>query len=230
VPTTFCVSDLAALGLSKAPGSYIHEDLLNYEVGVKSRPNGWTAINMSAFYIKWNDLQQYFVLPTCGFSFTTNVGKARSYGGELELAVRPTPPLKIELAGGYTNATLTQSIASLGIHNGTLVQGVPRWNGSLAVAYERTVSQTTNAFVRVNYVYTGASHGALRASDADYNRPAYGLAGASLGIVRSRLDVEVYAKNLFNEQKIIQTPDHATVPVGFTLRPRTAGVAASYKF
>jgi len=230
VPTSFCGGDLAALGLNNAPSAYVHEDLWNYEVGVKSRPNDWASINLSAFYIKWDNLQQYFVLPTCGFAFTTNVGRARSYGSEVEFTARPIPSVTLELAGGYTNATLTQAVPSLGITAGTPVEGAPRWGGSGAIGYERTLSPSTKGFARLNYVYTGTSHGALVATDVDYNRPAYGLAGASLGFTRFGWDVELYAKDLFDDRKIIQTPAHATLPVGFTLRPRTIGVAVSGKF
>lgn len=230
VPAQFCASDLAALGLTKAPSAYGHEDLWNFEAGLKSRPSEWASLNASGFYINWNQLQQYFALPICGYSFTTNLGKARSYGAELEFTVRPLASLTIELTGGYTHATLTEAIPSIGIRSGTAVEGVPRVSGAGAIGYERTLFSDFKGFARFNYTYTGASHGAVLVSDADYDRPSYGLAGASLGVERSAWDVQAYARNLFDDRKIIQTPDHATLPVGFTLRPRTVGIAASYRF
>lgn len=230
VPTQFCAKDLANLGLAVAPSAYTHEDLLNYEVGVKSQPVKWASINASAFYIKWNSLQQSFSLPTCGFAFSTNVGAARSFGGELEMTVRPTSALTFNAAGGYTNATLTQAVPILGIQHGTPIEGVPRWNGTVAGEFRRPLTASFSGFLRGNYNYTGASHGTLRVSDADYNRPAYGLAGASLGTTHGDWEFGIYATNLFNDQKVIQTPDHATLPVGFTLRPRTVGVSASGRF
>ena len=230
VPAEFCANDLAALGMTKAPNAYVHEDLWNYEAGVKSRPRDWAAINASGFFINWDGLQQYFILPVCGYSLTTNVGKARSYGAELEFTVRPVSSLTIELSGGYTHATLTQAIPSLGIRSGTAVEGVPRWTASGALGYDRPLSADVDGFAQFNYTYTGPSHGAVVVTDADYNRPAYGLAGASLGVARLGWSVELYAKNLFDDRKVIQTPDHATLPVGFTLRPRTVGIAVSGKF
>ena len=230
VPTQFCSGDLANLGMSAAPNAYVHEDLRNYEVGVKTRPDSRASLDMSAFYISWDHLQQYFVLPTCGFTFSTNVGSARSYGGELQLSIRPVDSLTLQVAGGYTNATLTQAVAVLGIQQGTPVEGVPRWNGTVSGDYEHALNASLTGFVRLNYNYTGSSHGALLTTDADYNRPDYSLVGGSIGIIRSDWQVQLYAKNLFNDRKIIQTPDHATLPVGYPLAPRTIGLSFSGRF
>jgi len=230
VPTQFCAGDLANLGLAAAPHAYSHENLWNYEFGVKSQPARWATINASAFYIKWDKLQQSFNLPICGFSFSTNVGSARSYGGDLELTVRPTSELTLSATSGYTNATLTEPVTSLGIERGTPVEGAPRWNASAAGEFKRPLTPDLSGFLRANYNYTGSSHGALLVSDPDYNRPSYDLVGASFGVTHRDWEFGVYATNLFNEQKIIQTPDHASLPVGYTLRPRTIGVSASGKF
>jgi outer membrane receptor protein involved in Fe transport len=230
VPTQFCAGDLANLGLTAAPSAYSHEDLWNYEAGVKSQPARWAAINASGFYIKWDKLQQSFNLPTCGFAFSTNVGSARSYGAELELTMRPTPELTLSGTTGYTNATLTEPVASIGIERGTPVEGVPRWNASAAAEWKRPLAADLSGFVRGNYNYTGASHGALLTSDPDYLRPSYDLVGASFGVALHDWEFGVYATNLLDEHKIIQTPDHADLPVGYTLRPRTVGISASGKF
>ena len=230
VPTQFCSGDLANLGLTAAPNAYVHEDLRNYEVGVKTRPDNRVSLDASAFYITWDHLQQYFVLPTCGFTFSENVGAARSYGGELQLAVRPLNALTLQVAVGYTNATLTQPIAGLGVQQGTPVEGVPRWNGTVSGDYEHELNASLTGFLRLNYNYTGSSHGALLTTDADYNRPDYSLVGGSIGVIRSDWEMQLYAKNLFNDRKIIQTPDHATLPVGYPLTPRTIGLSVSGRF
>ena len=230
IPLQFCAGDLANLGLSAAPDAYHHEDLWNYEVGVKTRPDSRVSIDTSLFYISWDRLQQFFVLPTCGFTFSMNVGTARSYGGELQVAVRPVDALTLQLAGGFTNATLTQPVPALGVEQGTEVEGVPRWNGTLSADYERELNTSLTGFLRLNYNYTGSSHGSLLSTDADYNRPAYTLAGGSVGVSRDNWELQLYAKNLFDDRKIIQTPDHATLPVGFPLAPRTVGMSVSGKF
>jgi iron complex outermembrane recepter protein len=230
VPAEFCAADLAALGLKQAPASYGHDELWNYELGVKALASARLAINASVFDIHWDRLQQNFALPDCGFYFSANVGSARSYGTELDVTYMPLPALTLAAAGGYTNAVLTQAVSSLGLQAGERVEGVPEFSGSASADYNVPLTAAASWFLRANYTYTGDSHGSLVPTDPDYRRPAYGVAGASTGVKLQRWEVSLYAKNLLNNEEIIQTPDHATVPVGFTLRPRTIGVAVSGHF
>jgi iron complex outermembrane receptor protein len=227
---SFCDSDLANLGLTAAPGSYGHDSLWNYELGVKARPTGRVSVNTAVFYDRWSQLQQSIALPTCGSGFTTNLGAARSYGAEADVTALLAEGLTASVSGGYTHATLTDSVPSMNIAAGARVEGVPDWSSTASLEYRRNITAALGGVVRGNYSYVGNSHGTLVATDPDYQRPAYGLAGASIGAVYNEWEISIYAKNLFNEQKIIQTPSHATVPIGFVLMPRTIGLSVSGKF
>ena len=230
VPAKFCAADLAALGLTEAPASYTHDELWNYEAGVKARPSGQLAIDGAVYYIKWDKLQQGFYLPTCGLGFTQNVGSARSYGTELDLTYKPVSALTLTAAAGYTNAELSQSVAALGLQAGEQLEGVPTYSGSASGEYRQPLAANATGFFRANYSYTGNSHGTLNPSDPDYRRAAYGVTGASVGVTLQTWDISLYAKNLFDNQEIIQRPNRASLPTGFTLRPRTIGLAISATF
>jgi len=230
VSTKFCAPDLERLGVTQSPPSYQHDQLWNYELGVKARPTNQLAIEGAVYYIKWDKLQQSFYLPTCGLGFTQNVGAARSYGTELSLTYRPFSQLALMASGGYTNAQLTQDVALAGIRAGEQVEGVPDYSGSASVEYRRPLNSDTAGFLRANYSYTGNSHGTLTPTDPDYRRPAYGVAGASVGVTVQSWEFSFYTKNLFNNQEIIQRPNRASVPTGFTLRPRTIGLSVSATF
>ena len=54
----------------------------------------------------WSDIQQATLLPICGISFTTNAGKARINGAEIEISGKPFAevPLSIQLGLGHTDA------------------------------------------------------------------------------------------------------------------------------
>jgi len=230
VSTTFCGPDLQALGITQAPPAYQHDQLWNYELGVKAHPTSQLAVEGAVYYIKWDKLQQSFYLPTCGLGFTQNVGAARSYGTELSFTYRPFSELTLMASGGYTNAQLTQDVALAGIRAGEEIEGVPDYSGSASAEYRRPLSANAAGFLRGNYSYTGNSHGTLTSTDPDYRRPAYGVAGASLGVTLQRWELALYARNLFNNQEIIQRPNRASVPTGFTLRPRTIGLSISASF
>jgi len=224
---SFCDSDLANLGLTKAPDAYGHDSLWNYELGTKLRPTGAIAINTSVFYDRWSQLQQSIALPDCGSGFTTNLGAAVSYGVESDVTARVIQGMTVSASAGYTHATLSDSIPTMDIQAGSRVEGVPQWNGSVSIEYERPLSQMVSGVIRANYNYVADSHGTLIATDPDYFRPAYGIAGASIGALYRNWEISLFAKNLFNEQKIIQTPSHADVPIGYVLPPRTIGLSIS---
>ena len=222
-----CDAELAALGLTKGPGSYEHDSLWNYEVGTKWRPAGSVAINADVFYDKWSQLQQQINLNICGNSFTTNLGSARNYGAEIDVSARPIAGLTTSLAGGYNNSRLETAVPSMGIQAGAHVEGVPDWNASASFEYRHPVTDTMAGVIRGNYTFVAASYGTLNPTDPDYNRPGYGLAGASIGVIFSKWEISLFAKNLFNDQTVIQTPDHASVPLGYVPTPRTVGVTVS---
>jgi iron complex outermembrane recepter protein len=222
-----CDAELAALGLTKGPGSYAHDSLWNYEVGTKWRPSGNVAINADVFYDKWSQLQQQIDLNNCGAVFTTNLGSARNYGAEIDVTARPIAGLTTSLAGGYNNSRLQTAVPSMGIQAGAHVEGVPDWNASTSIEYQHPVAGTMVGVIRGNYTFVAASYGALNPTNPDYNRPGYGLAGASIGAIFSKWEISLFAKNLFNDQKIIQTPNHAAVPLGYVPTPRTVGVTIS---
>ena len=52
----------------------------------------------------------------------------------------------------------------------------------------------------------------------------------NLGVNLGRFEVSLFAKNLANNTTILQSPTINSVTVGYTLRPRTLGVAVQAKF
>ena len=225
-----CAGDLAAIGLTKGPDSYKHDSLWNYEVGTKARPSNALLISADVFYDRWSQIQQTIPLSVCGQSFNTNLGSATSYGTEIEATAQPIYGLTLALSGGYTHATLNSAIPALSVQAGTHVEGVPEWSTNASVEYRRNISDSIEGVIRGNYAFVGASHGAFDPNNPDYNRPSYGLAGGSIGVVWHRWEVSAFVKNLFDEQKIIQTPDHASLPIGYVLTPRTVGISVNGSF
>ena len=99
VPSGPCGADLEAIGRTASPASYGSDRLWSFEAGARTTalPFGMT-LSASAFQIDWRDIQQQIALPTCGFSFVDNLGRARNRGVEVELDVNPTSALR--LSGG----------------------------------------------------------------------------------------------------------------------------------
>lgn len=230
IPTDVCAADFKNLNLASAPTSFDPDKLWSYEIGSKSRLfDNRLSMNLAAFYIDWDHLQQDIQLPICGFDFETNVGKAKSYGVEFEIKGKPTSSLLLGFSGGYTNATLTTNVPSIGAVAGQSVQGVPKYNLTLTAQYDFNISGDYYGFVRGAGHWIGGSHGTLTPTDPDYVRPAYNTFDASVGASYGHWELSLFAKNLFNTDKTIQKPNVQFVNEGYSVRPRTIGLSLSGK-
>ena len=231
VPASACASDLAGFGLTSAPTDYQPDSLWNYEAGAKGRFfDHKLSLNASAYDIKWNQIQIDVPLQTCGFDYTANVGRAESYGLETEARWRAGRSLTLGASGQYNHAAFTRAIAGLGIADGDAVPGVPEWSVNLDADYERNLADDITGFIRANWQFTGKSHGTFVRSNPDYERPAYDLAGASVGITGVNWEMSLFVKNLFDDKKIIQRPSDNYAPEGYTPTPRIIGLAANRSF
>ena len=227
IPLSICGAELNGLGLAKAPSSFGSDSLWSYEVGNKSRfLNNRLAINAAAYYIDWKNIQVDRAL-SCTFDYETNAGKARSTGLELEVKAKPTPDLTIDLAAGYTNAYLVEANEALGSQAGQKVPGAPKFNATLGGEYRYTISGTTDGFARLTAHWTGSSYGTAHVGDSDYQRPAYATVDASVGVNFEKWQVSLFAKNLANNDKVIQRPNVQFFQEAYRLVPRTIGVNVS---
>ena len=241
--TAIVLQDLHDIGLpASIPDAFKPDSLLSYEVGSKSRLlDNRLSLNVAAFYIDWKNIQQDVVLPASGFDFETNVGKAKSYGLEIEGRYRATDALTLNAAASWTRATFAEDQPALGTTDGTPtgplnvrkgdpVQGVPRYSARLGFEYRFASGGPGQAFVRGSGQWTGSSHGSFIRNSSDYIRPGYFNADAAAGMTFDKWEFSVFAKNLFNNDKVIQRPSVQGVDEAFYLRPRTVGLTASYEF
>ncbi len=232
VPTTICASDLASVGLSGAPTSYGSDKLWSYETGAKSRFfDNRLSVNGAVYYIVWNQIQQTISLPTCGYTITTNVGNAESYGTELEVVGKPLPSLTLSARGSLNHATLTSVVAqSVGASEGDKILNSPDWTMTLGAEYNHPVWNDNVGFIRADYDWTGRSRGAFQYNNPDYERPVYSVLNASVGVQLDTWKVSLYGKNILNDTKIIQHPQILFLPEAYTVRPPTIGLQVSTSF
>ncbi len=231
VPAVQCAVDLNAFGLTQAPDTYRSDKVWNYEIGAKGLYfDRTTSLNASLYDIEWDQIQLDVPLKTCGFDFIANLGHARSYGTEVELLQKVGRSLTLGLTGQYNHDTFTQDVAGLGITKGDMVPGAPRWSYGVTTDYAHNLTGALGGFFRANWQYVGTSHGTFVQGNPDYLRTSYGLLGLSLGVNTGLWEVSLYAKNLLNEKKIIQSPADNFVAQGYTPVPRIIGVTGNVRF
>ncbi|HVJ52683.1 MAG TPA: TonB-dependent receptor [Aliidongia sp.] len=232
-PNNACQPDYDALGVTNPPVSYNPDKLWSYEVGSKALLADRTlAVNTALYYIDWQSIQQTINLPTCGFNFTSNVGDAESYGGELDLRYKPPilHGLTLGVQGSLQRAVITSTTNPQTAAVGEKVLNSPDWTLTVSADYNFPITENMVAFIRSDYDWTGRSHGSFQQDNSNFSDPQYGVFNASVGIDTGSFQVSLYAKNLFNDQTIIQRPQINTVIEGYTVRPLTIGLNVSKQF
>src|SRR5450432_4034560 len=143
--------------LVNQPAYYSPDDLWSVELGEKAKFNDRRfTVNADVFYVKWHNIQQLIVL-SCGYPYNTNVGQAKAYGPELEMAAKLTDEITADLSGAYTQSYIydAKTTPGLPISNGTRVTNIPKYTGNLAVTYESTLHQDYRFTFRVAESYVG---------------------------------------------------------------------------
>lgn len=230
-----CVTELANLGLT--PGNSFESDTVwNYETGAKTVwADGKLTANVAGYYIDWNNIQQELQLQ-CGFSFSTNFGKATSKGAELELRAAPIRGLDVGVAVGYINATLSEdSLTGVGKKGDTTLQ-TPKWTVAVESQYTVPVGFGLSAYVRGNYQSVGrvaTTFSTVGVPNDAILRPRYDMASFSAGLTNDEWEVLVFIQNAFNERPRFDSFGDsfgARFPQAIAIQPKTIGVTARWSF
>jgi len=227
---SYCASVAASLGLGDT-SSYGEDSLWSYEAGAKGYMfNGRLGFSASLYKIKWDNIQQSVSLSACGYVTTVNAGKAESTGGELEVRARLTDHLTIGGSYASTDAKVTKAAPGSSATDGAKILGIPESTYALNIDYYRPLSDDRSLFGTLDYSYTGKSSGSYSVTNADNVRSGYGVVNARAGMGFGSYEVVVFAKNLLNEDTIIQRPSVLFIPQGLIVRPRTVGVSVRKSF
>lgn len=95
------------------PNGYAPDSLTNWEAGIKTDLFGHLAqLNLSAYYMIWQNTQIGFYNPAAGFgntSFVTNGPTYHIKGAEVQLVARPAPGFTVQGAFTYNDSKQTNS-------------------------------------------------------------------------------------------------------------------------
>lgn len=245
---TFCGPELASIGYPGGrPANFKSDSVWSYELGVKSRfGGGLGSVQASVYQIDWKDIQQPVGLNSCGFQFSSNLGQARSRGFDLQLELKPTDRLTLQAEVGYVNAkfldtitggpTATVPIISKGDH----VLGAP-WTVSLHGQYDFDLFKSRGGYFRTDFDYRAKQtslppflNPANGAIDTDLTLPpAVTFWSARLGVRPGNFDISLFVNNILDKATWTRR-ERAQNPGEFfrreTLRPRTFGLTASYRY
>ena len=237
----FCDSDLAAIGLTpESAARYKSDTVWTYELGAKSQLLDRRLLLTGAVYqINWNDIQQTIFLPTCGYTFTSNAGAARSRGAELELAGQVLTGLDVRVGVGYDNARITaQGRSSQTV--GSPVREVPKVTATAAGTYAFGLTASLDGFVSADYSYIGSSLSSISSLTSPLSRPSYSILNLRVGVRHDHDELSFFANNLTDERanlgdinpvSYVRHDDQGNIlPRVAVSRPRTLGLRYSHSY
>jgi len=234
--------------LSEQPPPFDSDSVWSYELGSKNRLfDGQARLDGSVFYVDWRKIQQQIFLNSCAAGFIANTGSAVSKGFDLATEIALTEQVKVGLSVSYIDAYMTKTvtfdgapIVQAGDAVGAPTRGGAPWNiGGYA---EHGCSPLSyRAYVRVEDFYRSENSGPfntqvpsspLYAPEIPAN-PAHNQLSARFGLTHSAMNFELFANNLTNAHPPLyryQDTVTSTLFTDTTLRPRTIGLTATYRF
>jgi iron complex outermembrane receptor protein len=221
--------------LTSQPSYYAPDNIWSIEVGEKARFNDRRfTVNADVFYVKWHNIQQLIVL-SCGYPYNTNVGDAKTYGPELEMAAKVTDALTVDLSAAYTQAYVSapKDTPGLPITSGTRVTSIPKYTGSLAVSYESMLGQDYKMTFRASESYVGPVYDTAYFAET---LGSYGLMDFRMGVGKEVWTASLFGTNLTNKHagmtidNTVFAWQQPTITRVSTNQPRTIGIAFETKF
>jgi outer membrane receptor protein involved in Fe transport len=229
----FVVND-PVTGAPLAPATFASDSLKSYELGYKGETaDRRFSIDLSAYHIDWRDIQ--VTTAAGGVSVIANAGAAKIDGGELSLVARPNAALTLSGAFAYQDARLARDAPLLGAVKGDRLPNVAKLTAAVMADYAFT-SRILRPTVGVTIRYVDDRSASFDANPGmpQYELPSYVSVDLRLGLVLPRADLQLFARNLFDEEGQLSA---ATVlssvggPAQVTiLQPRTVGLRVTTRF
>ena len=219
------------------PSTYDSDSLTSYEAGWKSTSSdGRLSLDLALFYLDWDDIQLNAVVNN--FGINANGGTAVSKGAEVSVGLTPANGLTLNFNAAYTDAYLTQDTDPIvGGQDGDPLSWVPEWMFGVYGDYAWPVFGDALAHVGGNISYTGdrpADFGTRTAGGSIREFGAYTTVGLSGGIDFGAWSIELYGKNLTDEDAVTSVDTGGFLPNGAVglaqIQPRTIGIALGTKF
>ena len=216
--------------------SYESDFLWNYELGYKSVwAEGKIIANISLFYNKWNNLQQYRLLPS-GWGYTSNVGSAHTSGLEVEFRNKLSQDFEFGLGLGLLDARIDEGSETLTASKGDRILNSPSTTANINAEYSKVLGEESSMYISSELQYVGKRFGTYEPKvEPELVFLQYALLNARIGYLFSNMELALFGKNLTNKQANFGSiQSFGGILPGrqrySTNRPITIGLSYKYKF
>ena len=245
-----CREQLDSFGLTQTIGPYNSDSVWSYELGSKSTGllDRRLQVFTSAYYLQWKNIQQSLPLPSCGYSFTSNLGSAVSLGGDVQFQAQLTEAFQLGGSIAYNDVYYDKTLLGAPgpdgvrpviVNEGNTVPGAP-WTFTFTGDYTANVFGV-KGYANVTYTYRSRNPRSLPEQDSltlSYDPEAFHLGSTDLlnlrtGVRQSGFDVSFFINNLMDRHTILTRTNFAaglSVFMDTSYTPRTFGVTGTYSF
>ena len=227
-------TEYGSKGFVNGPISFGSDSVWSYELGEKWRSaDGRFSVNASGYFESWVGVQQVNGLSSCGYVYTANVGDAHVKGGEIEGRAIVVRDLEASASVTYSQAALVSAtLIDAGFNSGTPIQQVPKWSGSVQLAYHHDLTGALALTARAESNYVGSRTDETYATNT---LPSYELTNMRGGLQGDRWSAVLFVNNVADKRALLNniTQDAenlATFNRIAVSQPRTAGIDLNYKF
>jgi iron complex outermembrane recepter protein len=244
-----CDDQLRSLGINGQAPPYTSDTVWSYEVGAKDAlAGGRVQLAASAFRINWSRIQGVIPLDQCAYTFTGNFGTAVSQGADLQFLLTLLRGLEISGSVAFTDAHYTETVQVRGnttqllAKDGDPLLSTPRWQGDLSLSYTWSLDNGSEMYARADSTYSGRYFRTYSQGVNGYIaaiRDGASIVDVSLrtGVRFHSWDVSAFVKNLTDNatplyEDVGTRPGTygATAIRSISMRPRTLGVTATYRY
>ena len=241
------------LSVAKAKEGFLPELITTYELGLKSQfNNGRILTNAALFHSDYKDVQVpgSVAIDTNGdgkddsfAGVTTNAGKARINGFELEATAKVTDAFSLSGTYGYINAKYTQFIGAGGVDFASqrAFQNTPKQTASLRASYDwpMTIMGSSGKLSLLNSVSYRSKTQQFEFATPILDQGSFSLWDASLVWTTSdnRIRAGLHGKNLNDTRYKVAGYFFPTLPtvadgsiLAFYGNPRTVTATIEYRF
>lgn len=215
------------------------EKVTTYEVGMKSEFfDRRVTFNVAAFYNDYRNLQLFALVPSPlgPLNVAANARKARTYGADVDLTVRPVRNLTLSAQVGLLDTKLTQFLLvadpSVPDYSGNQLAFSPKFSTFLQGQYTIPLADRQNLDIQLSA--THKSRQFLDSSNDPYTTQAgYWTADARVALTIEKLELAGFVRNI-GDTYYASAAFNSISPFGYVqpvyAPPRTYGVEARINF
>lgn len=180
--------------------TYNPEYSWNYEIGLKtSFLENMIYADFALFYIDWKNQQIYQTVPSGRGSMLKNAGVSSSKGFEFSMKASLMKDFDVMASFGYTDARFETHIVNDEIdHSGNAIPNVPLYTSSIRMSKLFHLNAGFIEGIKLNANYNLIGKIFWNEENNAY-QDNYQLLDGSLSLVTSYVDINLWARNILNE-------------------------------